>query len=357
MFTHSAVKPYICDICGRDFSRKPHYNEHMRGHRGDYPYNCSKCKKGFFRPKLLREHRCIEGNETVVPQRAFKPRRVKRKPGRPRKILKRTNKYPDVKEINVLNPGNLKENQPVIDKVVKGNEEVEVKENNATMENKTNDNDIANSQSAETNGMEEDNSNDADIGSEVETVNKDSEEKTVNNAENVVYINTVSEVKKLKTSKPECYVKTPPASLAVPLSMVDRYITVQLTTTNAADGAEIQAQFIATGDLGQQIQFPIQSALHPIQIIEAQPITLAVSQGDQLGDVNVEQNVIDIPVDIVSIPSDQALVCSQEEVNTADSEVTGQVYEIEDYGTADTVLQGSENLIDSSVEIIGPENM
>jgi len=71
--------------------------------------------------------------------------------------------------------------------------------------------------------------------------------------------------------------------------------------------------------------------------------------------MNVESNVIDIPVDIVTVSNDQTLVCSQEEV--AEGEGTAQVYEIEDYGAGDTVLQGSENLIDTSVEIIGPENM
>lgn len=349
----------MCEICGREFSRKAHYNEHMRGHRGDYPYNCTKCKKGFFRPKLFKEHRCTEGSEQVAHARVFRPRRVKRKPGRPRKIVRKTSSCTaGAREINVVNPGNQKENQVVIDNVVRSNQTTiskrkdiaiertgqQVKTENSHMESDENE--------SSTNTTEE-----ADVG------DTESSKVITSNTESVVFINTISEPSKLKVSKPECYVKTPAPNLPASLPVAETYITVQLATTNNCDGGEIQAQLITAGDFGGQLQFPAQlelspsGALHPIQIIESHPLALAVSQADQLGDVSVEQNVIDIPVDIVTVSNDQALVCSQEDSGSGEGEGTAQVYEIEDYGAGDTVLQGSENLIDSSVEIMGPENM
>lgn len=330
----------------------------MRGHRGDYPYNCTKCKKGFFRPKLFKEHRCTEGSEQVAHPRVFRPRRVKRKPGRPRKIVKKaSNCTAGAREINVVNPGNQKENQAVIDNVVRSNQTISKRKNKA-IERK------GQQAKAETSNMGDDeNESRTNTAEEAEVGDTESSKVITSNTESVVFINTLSEPSKLKVSKPECYVKTPAPSLPASLPVVERYITVQLATTNNCDGGEIQAQLITAGDFSGQLQFPAQlelspsGTLHPIQIIESQPLALAVSQADQLGDVSVEQNVIDIPVDIVTVSNDQALVCSQEDSGSGEGEGTAQVYEIEDYGAGDTVLQGSENLIDSSVEIMGPENM
>lgn len=354
LMTHSCVKPYSCDICGRDFARKPHYTEHMRGHRNDYPYNCEKCKRGFFRPKLLREHRCEDANGQLRKKRLFQPRRMKRKPGRPRKVIKaeslekRTNK-------NVYLEGGMGHRKFVIETVEilpKQNEKDNKTSSNlgAEDDNECDDNSQeVDDECAEMTGKESKEPNDQEIDekqTECENMSGDGAE---------VY-NELETEKPLKKPKPECYVKISPS--LVPVSMVEHFVTVQLTTTRGEDGNEIQTQLIPASEIGGQIQFatpvpglqiPSSAAatFHPIQIIEGQPMTLTVSQGEQLGDLGVgEPNVIDIPVDIVTVSNEEAMLCAQEVSNDA-SEQT--------YGTL--VHYTPDHLLNSSVEILGPENI
>ena len=104
---------------------------------------------------------------------------------------------------------------------------------------------------------------------------------------------------------------------------------------------------------------PTTPIFHPLQIIDSQPVTLTMTPNDQLGTLGVgDANVIDIPVDIVTVADERTLVCTQEMANCGDS--GEQTYaSIADYGTGeagDVVLQGSENLM-NSVEILQPENV
>ena len=168
----------------------------------------------------------------------------------------------------------------------------------------------------------------------------------------------------------ECYVKLPTS--AIPASMVEHYVTVQLTGTGQGEVNEIQAQLIPTGDLAGQLHFSTQPGqcqispsastpiFHPLQIIDSQPVTLTMTNSDQLTSLGVgDANVIDIPVDIVTVSDERALVCTQEVTSCGDS--GEQTYaSIGDYGTGETgdvVLQGSESLMNSAVEILGPENV
>ncbi|XP_050396148.1 zinc finger protein 341 [Patella vulgata] len=84
IISHSGIKPFKCTMCGKGFSRKPHLVEHERGHKADYKYRCEKCGKGFFRPKLFSEHKCVEPKIGGAESNIFRPR-SRRKIGRPRK--------------------------------------------------------------------------------------------------------------------------------------------------------------------------------------------------------------------------------------------------------------------------------
>lgn len=171
--------------------------------------------------------------------------------------------------------------------------------------------------------------------------------------------------------KKECYVKIPTSvSLPPAVSVVEQYVTVQYTSTGNCE--EIQAHLIPASEISQ-LQFPqsisghVQispssstATFHPIQIIEGGGGTFTMSHGDQLAATySVEgANVIDIPVDIVTVTDGHTLVCSQEVTNAGDA--SEQTYTtIDDFGTADGegVLQGSESLMNSSVTILDSEQV
>ena len=56
MRTHYGVKPYICDICSKEFNDKGNLKTHLRIHTGERPYKCSVCCKAFKTEGQLREH-------------------------------------------------------------------------------------------------------------------------------------------------------------------------------------------------------------------------------------------------------------------------------------------------------------
>ncbi|KAH3768625.1 hypothetical protein DPMN_169845 [Dreissena polymorpha] len=398
LYSHSLTKPWTCKICAREFKRKPQYNEHMRGHRGEYAFKCEKCNRGFFRMKLLKEHKCDP--DKPVSRQMFRTRRVKRKPGRPRKIVKveQTDGENVVEEGNgeEINATTVKENvRSYVDQLVRGRRGILKKSHKTIMKAKQlklmkneKTKQINSRSSVKTiSGATKKNDGLFDGQNTLSIKDKEihgTEHMTIATSQgNYIILQSVpgTDIQKPKRNKSECFVKTPPANI-VPMSLVEQYITVQLTTTNGCDGSEIQAQLIPTADFNGQFQFhhslpsghfEIQrGAFHPIQIVDGQPMTLTVNEGDQLGKINVSQHdVIDIPVDIVTVSSDQTLVCNTE-VNVRDDNVnseqgyenTEQVYDanseqayetIGDYDTEETVLQGSENLINSNVEILVPE--
>lgn len=355
LMTHSNVKPFSCELCGKDFLRKPHYTEHMRSHNQDYPYNCENCKRGFFRPKLFKEHRCVNAKGEWIKKRAFQPRRMRRKPGRPRKVIKTDKSNQSSKNVYL---NHSKEKQSSEEGPKQDNIDVENrdKSENEPVDEEINTEESAKSESIEqTLGESQENSESLNDKEQAESEYIEESEETRSYTE-PRDLDSEPAVKKPKT---ECYVKISPN--LVPVSVVERYVTVQYTPTNSGDGTDIQTQVIPASELPGHIQFtsmpgghiqisPSSSAtaFHPIQIIEGQQVTFTVSQSDQLGDMGVgEPSVIDIPVDIVTVSSDEAMLCAQEVTNDCDA--TEQGYS--------TLSYAPDHLINSSVEMLSPENM
>ena len=50
------LKSRICNICGKGFSSRSGYMNHMNSHRGVFRFTCSECGKGFSCTKNLKQH-------------------------------------------------------------------------------------------------------------------------------------------------------------------------------------------------------------------------------------------------------------------------------------------------------------
>ena len=49
-------RPFKCNVCGREFNHRSHFNNHLRIHTGEKPFKCEICEKDFSRKASLRYH-------------------------------------------------------------------------------------------------------------------------------------------------------------------------------------------------------------------------------------------------------------------------------------------------------------
>lgn len=56
MRTHTGIKPYVCNVCSRAFTKSTYLQLHLRTHSGEKPYICQYCSRAFARANTLARH-------------------------------------------------------------------------------------------------------------------------------------------------------------------------------------------------------------------------------------------------------------------------------------------------------------
>lgn len=62
--THTDERPFSCTVCNKRFRRQDHLRDHRYIHAKEKPFKCSVCGKGFCQSRTLNVHKTVHMNKT-----------------------------------------------------------------------------------------------------------------------------------------------------------------------------------------------------------------------------------------------------------------------------------------------------
>jgi len=67
--THTGLRPFPCNVCGRAFSRGDHLRTHLRTHSGERPFVCYVCGRAFARGDERKRHMTVHSDRRSPSRR------------------------------------------------------------------------------------------------------------------------------------------------------------------------------------------------------------------------------------------------------------------------------------------------